>query len=139
VRVFADTNVLASAFGTHGLCAELLETIIEQHELVCSDPVLKELRGVLFRKFRLPATRCAEVEAFLRTFEILPVPQRLAELSGLTKSDLTILTSALEGRCEIFVSGDRQLLTRVRDHPQIRALDPSGCWMLLRKQLQRKI
>jgi len=40
VRIFADTNVLASAFGTRGLCAELLEIVIEQHELVVGELVL---------------------------------------------------------------------------------------------------
>jgi uncharacterized protein len=34
VRVFLDTNVLVSAFATRGLCADLLELVLLEHDLV---------------------------------------------------------------------------------------------------------
>jgi hypothetical protein len=34
LRVFLDTNVLVSAFATRGLCADLLELVLLQHELI---------------------------------------------------------------------------------------------------------
>jgi predicted nucleic acid-binding protein len=42
VKVFLDTNVLASALATRGLCAELFEVVLQSHELLVSPPVLKE-------------------------------------------------------------------------------------------------
>jgi uncharacterized protein len=50
VKVFPDTNVLASAFGTRGLCADVVRLILGEHELVTGEVVLEELRGVLPRK-----------------------------------------------------------------------------------------
>ena len=46
MKVFLDTDVLASAVTTRGLCAELLEVVLQSHELLTSDPVLRELTRI---------------------------------------------------------------------------------------------
>ena len=51
MRVFLDTNVIASATATRGLCADVLRTAIEFHELVVSDHLLDEVRRILKDKF----------------------------------------------------------------------------------------
>jgi hypothetical protein len=43
VRVFLDTNVLVSAFATRGLCAEVLELLLLDHDLIVGRKVLGEL------------------------------------------------------------------------------------------------
>jgi predicted nucleic acid-binding protein len=50
VKVFLDTNVLASALTTRGLCAELFEVVLQSHDLLTSDPVLRELERILPEK-----------------------------------------------------------------------------------------
>ena len=50
MKVFLDTNVLASALTTRGLCAELFEVVLQSHELLTSDPVLRELERILPEK-----------------------------------------------------------------------------------------
>ena len=42
--VLLDTNVLIAAFISRGACADLLEHVIRQHEVVSSDALLEELR-----------------------------------------------------------------------------------------------
>ena len=42
MRVFLDTNVLASAFGTRGLCADVLRLIMAEHELITGEVVVEE-------------------------------------------------------------------------------------------------
>jgi hypothetical protein len=54
VRIFLDTNVLASALATRGLCADLLHQLLLAHTLVISSEVLAELERVLFIKFGAP-------------------------------------------------------------------------------------
>ena len=51
MRLFLDTNVLASAFGTRGLCLDLLRLVLDEHELLASIPLLDELERVLDEKF----------------------------------------------------------------------------------------
>ena len=44
MRVFLDTNVLAGAIGTRGLCADVLREIFASHDLLISEHVIGELR-----------------------------------------------------------------------------------------------
>ena len=46
MRVFLDTNVLASAAATRGLCADVLREVLTSHELLTSAQVLSELKRV---------------------------------------------------------------------------------------------
>ena len=62
MRIFLDTNALASSIATRGLCAELFESIINEHELLTCEPVLQELGRVLADKFHLPESR---INAFI--------------------------------------------------------------------------
>ena len=54
MKVFLDTNVLASAFATRGLCSDVLREVFASHDLYTSIEVLKELRVVLKNKFGFP-------------------------------------------------------------------------------------
>jgi predicted nucleic acid-binding protein len=75
VRVFLDTNVLASALATRGLCADLFESVLAEHELVASKEMLEELERALTLKFKVPGP---VVKGFLalivETAETLAVP-----------------------------------------------------------------
>ena len=59
MRVFFDTNVLAAAFATRGLCADLFAHVLLEHELVVGEVVLRELRNKLKTKLKLPVRRSA--------------------------------------------------------------------------------
>ncbi len=74
MRVFLDTNVLASALATRGLCTDLFRLVLAEHELVVGEVVLDELRRVLNARFRVPAARVAEVEELLRAYEVVDRP-----------------------------------------------------------------
>jgi predicted nucleic acid-binding protein len=65
VRVFLDRNVLVSAFAARGICADLFEVILREHELVIGQNVLRELSKALRDKIRLPATRSSEIAEFV--------------------------------------------------------------------------
>ena len=40
MRVFLDTNVLVSDLATRGLCADLYERLLTEHEIVIGEPVV---------------------------------------------------------------------------------------------------
>ena len=54
MRVFLDTNVLASAAATRGLCVDVSREVFASHELVISEYVIEELERVLTEKFNVP-------------------------------------------------------------------------------------
>ena len=80
MRIFPDTNVLASAFGTRGLCADVLRLILDEHELVTGEVAIDELRRVLAKKFRLPLPAIDEIEALLRNHQVVPGPVNVPNL-----------------------------------------------------------
>jgi putative PIN family toxin of toxin-antitoxin system len=129
VKVFLDTNVLASAFGSRGLCTDVLEMVIAEHELMVAEVVLTELRRVLREKFRLPVEAIAAVDVFLRQYSIVPRPKKHLGIGIRDSSDEWVVASAKACTADVIVTGDRDLL-----EPgvplSIRVLSPRAFWEL---------
>jgi len=131
VRVCLDTNVLVAAFATRGLCADVLRTVLAEHDLVIGDVILVELERVLRKKFRVPADRLAAIEAVFAPFPLIPKPKEPAGPRLRDAADRWIVATAVAGQADVLVTGDRDLLD-VRDELPVRALDPRAFWELLR-------
>jgi len=133
VRVFLDTNVLASAFATRGLCADVLRHVLADHELLVGEVVLQELRRTFKKKFRLPAELVDDIERMLRDHEVVPRPDRPSLVTLRDPDDQWIVASAVAGRADLLVTGDRDLLDAADKLP-LAVLDPRGFWELLRRK-----
>jgi putative PIN family toxin of toxin-antitoxin system len=131
VRVFLDTNVLASALATRGLCSDVLRHVLAEHELLVGEVVIAELRRVLKTRIRVPAALVAEIEHFLRDQEVVPKPERPAPVQIRDPDDRWIVASAVAGHADLLVTGDRDLLD-MADQLPMPVLDPRGFWNLLR-------
>ena len=127
MRVFLDTNVLVSAFATRGLCAELYERLLTEHDVVIGEPVVAEVLDIMQCKFRAGKELLAKVEAELRLLEIVPAQQAAPKLPIKDREDLWIIACALAGEVDCFVTGDAELLVlgKVKNMP---LLSPRACW-----------
>ena len=132
MRVFLDTNVLVSAFATRGVCSDVLRVALTEHTLVTSEVVLRELSRVLRVRIKLPPRIVDEIDAFLRENEVTPMPAAPSGLPIRDKDDRWVLASAIEGRADVMVTGDRDLLD-VADKAPIQIVDPRGFWQLVRQ------
>ena len=130
MRVFLDTNVLASAFGTRGLCADLLRLITAEHELVTGEVVIDELRGALRKKFGVPSETVEEIESFLRGYRVEPKPRELPRLKLSDRNDLIVVSSALASKAEILVTGDQEILGLKQKPKGLRIVSPREFWSL---------
>jgi uncharacterized protein len=139
LRVFPDTNVLASAFGTRGLCADVLRLILREHELVTGEVVLEELRAVLRRKFGVPAKAVTEIESFLRGYQVQPKPRELPGLKLGDRNDLLVIGSALKAEAEILVTGDREMLELDEKPEALQIVSPREFWNLAAGRGKRRI
>ena len=110
MRIFLDTNVLASAVATRGLCADVLREVLARHDLIISDALLKELKRVLQKKFSVPSQLISGFITMLQQDTIFAAPIDFPGIQIKDKDDIIILAAALSGKAELFITGDKELL-----------------------------
>lgn len=133
MRVFLDTNVLVSAFATRGLCADVMRHVLAEHTLVTGEVVLAELRRVLRSRIRVPAKTVDAIEELLREHEVVARPETADVPEVRDPDDRWVLASAICGRADVLITGDRDLL-ELGSKPPLPIVDPRGFWVLLRKK-----
>jgi len=131
VNVSFDTNVLVSAIATRGLCADIFNAALAEHQLIVGGTVLTELRQVLRQKLRLPIAAVDEIEAFLRLHATVIASAPVLEMPGLDENDRAVLAEAVTGKADVLVTGDQDLL-KIASKAPIKILSPRGFWDLLR-------
>lgn len=132
MRVFLDTNVLVAAFATRGLCADVVRVVLAEHQLITAEVVLTELRAALIRRIKLPHATVEDILALLRDQEVVPKPPKPSDLPIRDPDDRWILASAMAGRADVLVTGDRDLLDGA-GKAALPIVDPRGFWDLLSK------
>jgi len=135
VRVFLDTNVLVSAFASRGLCAEVLELVLLDHDPVVGRNVLRELDKALREKVKLPAVRSAEIIDFVASEAIRVVDKAAPANANVDRADALVLGEALAVEAQLFVTGDAALL-RLATVDALEIVSPRRFWEILRAQRQ---
>jgi putative PIN family toxin of toxin-antitoxin system len=137
MKVFLDTNVLASAAATRGLCADVLRQVFASHQLFISEQVLKELKTVLRVKFGVNQDLIEDFIWLLQQDTALAQPGQLPRVQLQDKDDLPILGAAIAAGAEVLVTGDKELLDlgHIED---LEILSPRQFWEKLKAQQQRR-
>ncbi len=131
MRVFLDTNVLVAAFATRGLCEDVMRTALSEHELVVGRSVLVELRKILTRKLRMPAQEVEAVIYFIEEHAETVEPEQPAPWPERDPDDRWVVAAAIEGKVDLLVTGDRDLLDLDADLP-FQIVTPRRFWEELR-------
>ena len=131
MRVFLDTNVLVSAVATRGLCADVVQVVLAEHELVTSERVIDELRRTLGNRLRVPDALVAETLELLlgeshRTSQHVEPGVEVRD-----PDDARVLGDAIGGNADVLVTGDQDLLS-VAEDATIPILTPRAFWERLR-------
>ncbi len=129
MKVFLDTNVLVSALTTRGLCAELFEVVLQSHELLTSDPVLRELKRILPGRLGQSEEITEGFINLLHTHALLVTTEHPYP-SLPDPDDEPIVASALAGNANIFVTGDKALL-ELQSVEQLPIVSPRKFWEML--------
>ena len=126
MRIFLDTNVLASALTTRGLCAELFEVVLQSHDLLISEAVFRELQRILPEKPGQTEAITNGFIALLRTEgQVITAEHPLPNLPD--SDDGAILAAALAGNANVFVTGDKALLN-LESVDGLPIITPRGLW-----------
>ena len=110
MKIFLDTNVLIAAFLSNGLCHELFEYCVLNHQLYTSEFVLGEFREKLVLKFKVFSQTSDEAIALVREQAEIAVEGSLGRAVSRDPDDDHILAAAFEAGCEMIITGDKDLL-----------------------------
>jgi len=127
VRLLLDANVLIAAFVARGVCAELLEYCVREHEPVTSVAILEEVRRNLVAKIKVSVSQADQTVRLLRTRVQVVEPVALEAQVCRDADDDVVLSTAIAGRCDVIVTGDRDLLDLGSFH-DIPIVSPPGFW-----------
>jgi len=127
LRVVLDTNVLLAAFISRGLCHDLLEHCVREHEVVLSEFLLEEFTRNLMGKFRVPDARMGRAETLLCNETEIVEPAPLPVPVCRDPDDDWVLATAITGACRCIVTGDKDFLT-IGGYDGVQILGPRAFW-----------
>ncbi len=127
MRLVLDTNVLIAAFISHGVCNELLEHCVLNHDVVLSKFILTEFKDKLTGKFKFTAREANAAVRLLRSQCEIVSTSPLATPVCRDSDDDSVIATAIAGQCACIITGDKDLLDL--DKPcGIQVLAPGSFW-----------
>jgi len=127
VKLVLGANVLIAAFVARGVCAELLEYCVREHEPVTSTPILEEVRRNLVAKIKVTSSQADQTVKLLRTRLRMVEPIALGAQVCRDADDDVVLGTAIAGQCDAIVSGDKDLLD-LGSYREIPIVSPRAFW-----------
>ena len=129
MRLVIDTNVLIAAFISHGVCNELLEHCVLNHDVVLSAFILDELKEKLTKKFKYTDREANTVTSLLRSRCAVVATQKLPSPISRDPDDDNIIATAMSGTCGYIITGDKDLLV-LKKVGDIIIVSPSHFWKI---------
>ena len=124
-KVVLDTNILISAIVFGGKPRQVLEAAVKgQIQLVLSDEIIKEMRGVLEgKKFQYPKEITDLIIQEVETLaDIVKPKERITDIEK-DPEDIRVLECAQEAHADYVVSGDVHLLD-IKDFKGTKIMTP---------------
>jgi len=109
MKVVLDTNVLASAAATRGLCADVLREVLAEHELVICKQITEELKRILVDKFGVAPPLVREFLWLIRQDTTVVRPKTVPRVTLKDKDDLGVLAAAIAAQADFLVTGEKEL------------------------------
>lgn len=124
MKVVLDTNVLISAFSFGGKPRKILTLTLAKKIIgITSLSLLGELLEVLGKKFRYSTEELDLIEVQMKkNFKIIKPKTSINVLKDL--ADNRVLEAAIEGDCELIITGDKALLS-LKSFKGIKILTPN--------------
>ena len=111
MRALLDSSVLVAAYISRaGVCAELLEDILVEHEWVISEFIIDELARKLRDKFKFSGADIDDIRGFIVSSAEIVQPVDVPAGSCRDPNDLPVLGTAVAGRAELLITVDKDLL-----------------------------
>jgi len=99
-----------SAFITQGVSQRAFQLALLHHDICLSKYILDELTRKLDRKFKFPTEETNAFAAYLEKVSIMLKLRGKAKKMSRDPKDDAILQTAVQGHCDVLVTGDRDIL-----------------------------
>lgn len=111
MRIVPDTNLLISAeISAQGASGQLLDRVLDVHDVILSNPILDELTDVLSSKFGYDNLRISRVISHILANAEIVEPVTFETQICRDPDDDAILGTAVAGNADCIVTGDNDLL-----------------------------
>ena len=130
MRVVLDTNVIVAAFATKGLCLDIFEVCLLDHNIIISEYILLEVKEKLIEKIHLTQSSVNDIVSYLRNQAEVVMPEELHESVCRDKDDINIIGTALSGNARFIITGDEDLLS-LKKYKNVEILTPREFWSKL--------
>ncbi|HDY99887.1 MAG TPA: putative toxin-antitoxin system toxin component, PIN family [Nitrospirae bacterium] len=127
MKIIFDTNVLISAFIATGPAKDVFEYIIENHDVILSPYILKELREKLVGKLGFALEEYKEIKEMLTGSVIISVEKSGKIRSFSDKKDLPILNLCISVQADLLITGDKQI-RKLKRIGNTKIVSPSEFW-----------
>ena len=123
MKIVFDTNVLLSAFATHGLSYRVLDICLEKHEIFISQWIIDETSEKLKGKFNVAKKDILKVHQFIESDFKIAIP--IGNLPEVCRDadDNNILHLADFCNAEIIITVDKDLLV-LHEYNQVNIINP---------------
>ena len=130
MKIFFDTNVIISAFITHGHASEVFEHCLSTHKCYTSDFVFAELKKKLMKKFEYSDIETRNALDFIReNLVIIKEYTKIASSVCRDPDDDNILAAAASIEADCIMTGDKDLKV-LKNYKGINIVAPKNFWAL---------
>jgi uncharacterized protein len=123
MKIIFDTNVIISAFITHGLSSRVLDICIDNHQLFISQWIIDEVIEKLKNKIKVPDTEIRRINFFLSSnFQIIKTNGDIPDICR-DNDDNNVLLLIQNIPAEMLITGDKDLLV-LKNYLSARIISP---------------
>ena len=133
MKIVLDSNVIIAAFAARGLCNSLFESCLGNYDIILCEEILSEIANNLKRKIRLPDDVIHQILLLLKSHATLVTPPKVDIKACRDKKDLMVLGSAIAGKVQYVITGDKALLS-VGKFKDIKIVDPRTFWGVMKNR-----
>lgn len=130
MKIVLDSSILVAAhIARAGICAQLLEDVLMQHQLFTSGYILGEVARKLREKFEFPKTAVQSITTFIARAAAQVEPAPVANGVCRDPEHMPIPGTAVAAKAKLLVTVDQDLLT-IGEYLGIAFVKPGAFWTL---------
>ncbi|MFH1260144.1 MAG: putative toxin-antitoxin system toxin component, PIN family [Elusimicrobiota bacterium] len=133
MKIVIDSNIIIAAYAAHGLCAEIFEVCLNDHEIFICDVLIEEVKNGLLKKIKVPESIVKEIIELIKSRARIVEPQQLNFQICRDPKDVMVIGTAVKSSADLILTNDKALLV-LKKYKEIKILNIRQFWELLRTQ-----